>query len=160
MEILRSLKHEHIVELIDFKKSQRHFYLMLEYCEGGSLAEYLRLHRRLPEKEAMRIFKQILQGMSAMHQFKIVHRDLKPANILFKNGSIKIADFGLARKFSKNEMLRTFAGTPFNMAPEILRGHYYNHKVDVYSAGTVLFEMLYGSVPFKGRDESALLEAI
>lgn len=55
--------------------------------------------------------------MTAMHQFKIVHRDLKPANILFQNGRIKIADFGLARKFGKNEMLRTYAGTPFNMAP-------------------------------------------
>lgn len=102
VEILRSLKHDNIVELLDFKKSQKNFYLVLEYCEGGNLAEYLRLHRKLPEKEAMRIFKQILQGMSAMHQFKIVHRDLKPANILFKNGRIKIADFGLARKFSKN----------------------------------------------------------
>lgn len=95
-----------------------------------------------------------------MHQFKIVHRDLKPANILFQNGSIKIADFGLARKFSKNEMMQTFAGTPFNMAPEVLRGKGYNYKVDIYSAGTVLYEMLYGVVPFKGKDHSSLLEEI
>jgi serine/threonine protein kinase len=75
------------------------------------------MHRTLPEKEALKLFKQIILGVSAMHQFKIIHRDLKPANILMKNGRIKIADFGLARKFSKNEMLRSYAGTPFNMAP-------------------------------------------
>jgi len=52
-----------------------------------------------------------------MHQFKVMHRDLKPSNILLKNGSVKIADFGLATKFSKNQMMKTFAGTPLNMAP-------------------------------------------
>lgn len=57
-------------------------------------------------------------------------------------------------------MLRSFVGTPFNMAPEILRGQYYGPQVDIYSAGTVLYEMLYGCVPFKGRDERAILESI
>jgi serine/threonine protein kinase len=65
----------------------------------------------------MKIFGQIIRGLSAMHQFKVMHRDLKPSNILLKNGRVKIADFGLATKFSKDQMLRTFAGTPLNMAP-------------------------------------------
>jgi len=65
----------------------------------------------------MKIFGQIIRGLSAMHQFKVMHRDLKPSNILLKNGSVKIADFGLATKFSKNQMMKTFAGTPLNMAP-------------------------------------------
>ena len=56
--------------------------------------------------------------------------------------------------------MRTYVGTPFNMAPEILKGHYYSHKVDIYSAATILYQMLYGSVPFKARDQQALLEAI
>ena len=77
--------------------------------------------------------------MSAMHQFKIVHRDLKPANIMMKNGKAKITDFGLACKFNKDEMLQAFMGTPLNMAPEILKKMYYNEKVNIYSAGTILY---------------------
>jgi serine/threonine protein kinase len=124
------------------------------------LAEYIRRRRKLPEPEAMKIFGQIVRGLSAMHQFKIMHRDLKPANILLKNGKAKIADFGLACKFSRDHMLRSFAGTPIHMAPEILKGQLYNQKVDVYSAGTVLYEMLYGVIPFRGRDVRALIESI
>ena len=108
----------------------------------------------------MKIFGQIVKGLSVMHQFKVMHRDLKPSNILLKNGRVKIADFGLACKFSKDQLLRTFAGTPLNMAPEILKGRLYNQKVDIYSAGTVLYEMLYGVMPFKGRDTRALIESI
>lgn len=74
-----------------------------------------------------------------MHHYRMIHRDLKPANILLKEGRVKIADFGLACRYSKEEMLRSFAGTPLNMAPEILKGMSYNHKADVYSAGTVLY---------------------
>lgn len=117
VSILHSLKHENIVELVDFKKSQNNFYLFLEYCEGGNLAEVIKRRRKLPESEAMKIFGQIVKGLSMMHQFKVVHRDLKPSNILLKNGRVKIADFGLATKFSKDQLLRTFAGTPLNMAP-------------------------------------------
>lgn len=95
-----------------------------------------------------------------MHQYKIVHRDLKPDNILFKNGRIKISDFGLARSYSRHQMMKSYAGTPFNMAPEILRGNYYSHKVDIYSAATILYQMLYGSVPYKARDHNTLLQAI
>lgn len=65
----------------------------------------------------MKIFGQIVRGMSAMHHYRLMHRDLKPANILLKEGRVKIADFGLACHYSKEEMLRSFAGTPLHMAP-------------------------------------------
>lgn len=66
------------------------------------MAEYIQKRKRLPETEAMKIFGQILRGMSTMHHFKIVHRDLKPANIMLKNGRVKIVDFGLACKYGQN----------------------------------------------------------
>ncbi len=125
------------------------------------MARYIRKNKFIPEKEALVIFGQIIQGMSAMKDKKIIHRDLKPENIMFKDGKAKIVDFGLARKFEKGEFLKTFAGTPFNMAPEILkRNNYDPEKVDIYSAGTVLFEMLYGIHPFGGKSCEALLKKI
>jgi serine/threonine protein kinase len=71
----------------------------------------------LSEAEALRIFSQLVKGMSSMRAMNIIHRDLKPANIMLKNGNIKIVDFGLARKFYHGEMMRTVVGSPFNMAP-------------------------------------------
>lgn len=65
----------------------------------------------------MRIFSQLVKGMNAMKKMNIIHRDLKPANIMLKGNTIKIVDFGLARKYSKGEMFKTFAGTPLHMAP-------------------------------------------
>ena len=74
-----------------------------------------------------------------MRTMNIIHRDLKPANIMLKNGNIKIVDFGLARKFYHGELMKTFVGSPLNMAPEVLKGKPYTEKVDVYSAGTILY---------------------
>lgn len=95
-----------------------------------------------------------------MKALKIIHRDLKPANIMLKDSRAKIVDFGLARKYARGEMMTSFAGTPFNMAPEIIKGRLYDEKVDIYSAGTVLYEMLFGVCPFKGSDEADLLKMI
>lgn len=123
----------------------------MEYCEGGNLAEYIERNRRLPELEALRLFGQLIKGMSCMKAMNIIHRDLKPANIMLKNGNIKIVDFGLARKFYNGELMRTYVGSPLNMAPEILKGQSYTEKVDVYSAGTILYEMLYGVSPYEAN---------
>lgn len=77
--------------------------------------------------------------MSSMKSLNIIHRDLKPANIMLKNGNIKIVDFGLARKFYNGQLMRTYVGSPMNMAPEILQGKTYTDKVDIYSVGTILY---------------------
>ena len=74
----------------------------------------------------MRLFIQIVKGMNSIEKMSIIHRDLKPANIMFKANNIKIVDFGLAKKHSYGEMMKTYAGTPLNMAPEILKGEMYN----------------------------------
>lgn len=79
---------------------------------------------------------------------------------MMKNNNIKIVDFGLAKKFFKGQMLKTFAGSPLNMAPQILKGHMYDQKVDVYSAGTILYEMLFGVCPFSSQDLPTLIKKI
>jgi serine/threonine protein kinase len=160
IKILNRCRNENIINYIDVMKTKSNFYIILEYCEGGNLAEYIARHGKLNESEAVKIFVQLIKGMNAMSKINVIHRDLKPANIMMKEGNIKIADFGLAVKYSKGEMFKTYAGSPFNMAPEILKGCLYNDKVDVYSAGTVLYEMLLGVVPHLGVDLPALIKKI
>ena len=152
INLLKTCKNDWVVNFVDIKKTKSNFYIFLEYCEGGNLAEYIEKNKRLPEMEALRLFSQLVKGMSCLKKMDIIHRDLKPANIMLKNGNVKIVDFGLAGKFYSGELLKTFAGSPLNMAPEILKGQAYSDKVDIYSAGTILYEMLYGVCPYSARN--------
>lgn len=79
---------------------------------------------------------------------------------MLKNGNIKITDFGLARKFYNGQLMKTMAGSPLNMAPEILKGNNYTQKVDIYSAGTILYEMLYGVSPYEANSKEELIKKI
>lgn len=92
-----------------------------------------------------------------------VHRDLKPANIMLTNNNeVKLADFGLAKRFTSNEgnMMQTSYGTPYYQAPEILQGKPYNEKADLWSAGIILFQMLAGQVPFTANSVPELLHKV
>lgn len=148
------------MELIDVKKTHNHFYIFLEYCPDGTLAQHLDNHGPLPLSDAISIFGQVARGMRVLTACKVLHRDIKPANILLSRGKVKLGDFGLAKRFLDGEMHQTMAGTPINMAPEMLKGEEYCEKVDVYSAGTVLYEMLFGCAPFKGKNNQALVKSI
>jgi serine/threonine-protein kinase ULK/ATG1 len=123
---LRRCKHQNIVSLIDVKKTRNNLYIFLEYCREGTLADLIESRKRMEETEGMAVFAQIVRGMQALAVNKVIHRDLKPTNILLKDGVVKIADFGLAKKFMNTELLQTFAGSPLQMAPEILRGEPYS----------------------------------
>jgi serine/threonine-protein kinase ULK/ATG1 len=101
----------------------------------------------------MKLFLQILQGLTYLRKIKCIYRDLKPENIMIKNGNIKIADFGLSKTCEKEQLMTSLAGSPLNMAPEILKGQPYCEKVDLYSLGTILYRLLYGVEPFGGRNE-------
>ena len=145
---LRKCSHENVIKLIDVLKTKNNLYIIMEYCPEGSLEELLSRTGPLPEDEALNYFAQIVRGLQVMSTVGVVHRDLKPANILISGKTLRIADFGLAKKYHNGEMLTSYKGTPLNMAPEILTGGNYNNKVDVYSAGTILYEMLFGICPF------------
>lgn len=84
---------------------------------------------------------QMAQGIEHLHQINIIHRDLKPENILMVDGKVKITDFGLAKVFEKDMALKTQAGTPMYLAPEILSGSCYTEKVDVWSLGVIFLEL-------------------
>lgn len=121
VKALKKCDNDHIVRFIDIKKTTNNYYLIMEHCEGGDLNKYLKRRGRLAESEALDILFQLLRAFRSLVKFNFIHRDLKPENILFKDGKIKVGDFGLAIMLKNREMADTYAGSPLNMAPEILR---------------------------------------
>jgi serine/threonine-protein kinase ULK/ATG1 len=113
------LDSDNIIKFYDILKTHNHFYLIVEYCDGGDLNKYIEKKKGLKEEEALRFFYQIVRGFRSIVKAKLIHRDLKPANIMIKQHQIKIGDFGLAKVLSQ-DLGKSFAGSPFNMAPEIL----------------------------------------
>ncbi|CAE7228241.1 ATG1B [Symbiodinium natans] len=164
VEVLRKISHPNIVRFRDLKKSAAHFYLVLEYCAGGDLSQFLREKGRVEEETARRFLTQIAEGLSVLHQVNVLHRDLKPQNILLSDCSmdpvLKIADFGFARALPPQDMAATVCGSPLYMAPEILRHEPYDAKADLWSVGAILFELLMGRTPFSGANPMQLLANI
>uniref|UniRef100_A0A8C4P0B2 non-specific serine/threonine protein kinase n=1 Tax=Dicentrarchus labrax TaxID=13489 RepID=A0A8C4P0B2_DICLA len=147
IKILKELKHENIVRLLDY-----------QYCNGGDLAEYLHSKGTLSE-DTIRVFlQQIAQAMKVLQSKGILHRDLKPQNILLChpegrrsspiNTCIKIADFGFARHLQTNTMAATLCGSPMYMAPEVIMSQHYDAKADLWSIGTIVYQSLTGKAPF------------
>ncbi|XP_034398252.1 serine/threonine-protein kinase ULK1a isoform X3 [Cyclopterus lumpus] len=158
IKILKELKHENIVRLLDFQEMGGCVYLVMEYCNGGDLAEYLHSKGTLSE-DTIRVFlQQIGQAMKVLQSKDILHRDLKPQNILLChpegrrsspiNTSIKIADFGFARHLQTNTMAATLCGSPMYMAPEVIMSQNYDAKADLWSIGTIVYQCLTGKAPF------------
>uniref|UniRef100_A0AAQ4RZK7 non-specific serine/threonine protein kinase n=1 Tax=Gasterosteus aculeatus aculeatus TaxID=481459 RepID=A0AAQ4RZK7_GASAC len=158
IKILKELKHENIVRLLDYQEMGGCVYLVMEYCNGGDLAEYLHSKGTLRE-DTIRVFlQQIGQAMKVLQSKDILHRDLKPQNILLChpegrrsspiNTSIKIADFGFARHLQTNTMAATLCGSPMYMAPEVIMSQNYDAKADLWSIGTIVYQCLTGKAPF------------
>ncbi|XP_060927321.1 serine/threonine-protein kinase ULK1a isoform X1 [Limanda limanda] len=156
IKILKELKHENIVSLLDYQEMGGSVYLVMEYCNGGDLAEYLHSKGTLSE-DTIRVFlQQIAQAMNTLQSKDILHRDLKPQNILLchpegrrsSSINIKIADFGFARHLQTNTMAATLCGSPMYMAPEVIMSQNYDAKADLWSIGTIVYQCLTGKAPF------------
>ena len=132
--------------------------IVIELSTGGDLLSYVRKRRQLKEDIAKSLFKQIVEALRYCHSKRILHRDIKLDNILLTlEGDLKICDFGVSKIVRPGEKMTEQCGTPAYIAPEILldRG-YEGFAVDIWSAGVVLFAMLYGQVPFKANNYSDL----
>jgi len=160
IKVLKSCDNVNIIKLYDIKKTSNNIYLMLEYCNEGDLMQYLKKRGKLTEEEALDIFIQILNAFKTLVKNKIMHRDFKLANILKHNGIIKVADFGFAKILDDDTYAKTMLGSPLNMAPEILGGKDYNNKADIWSLGTCLYEMLFGTPPYTAKNIVELLQKI
>lgn len=137
-------------------------YLITEYASGGELFDHIVQNKRLKEREACRFFQQIISGIEYVHKLGIVHRDLKPENLLLdKNKNIKIVDFGLSNLYKTNELLKTACGSPCYAAPEMIAGKkYVGLRVDIWSAGVILYAMVCGYLPFDDPDTQLLYKKI
>jgi len=161
IKTLNRIKTPNIVRFIEMLKTANNMYLVYEYCDGGTLEDYLVKKHHLSEVESLKIFQQLLNAFRAIYKENILHRDLKPSNILIHNGIYKIADFGFCKKMSgPQELTFTMVGSPIYMAPEVLKGYPYNIKADVWSLGVVLYELLYGVCPYEEKTLPALINLI
>lgn len=142
--------HPYICGMRDVVRTHYHWYMLFEYVNGGQMLDYIISHGRLKEKQARKFGRQIASALDYCHRNSIVHRDLKIENILIsKNGDIKIIDFGLSNLFSPKGHLKTFCGSLYFAAPELLQARQYTGpEVDVWSFGIVLYVLVCGKVPF------------
>ncbi|KAF4086028.1 hypothetical protein AMELA_G00101480 [Ameiurus melas] len=166
IKILKELQHENIVALYDVQETPNFVFLVMEFCNGGDLADYLQAKGTLRE-DTLRVFlQQIAAAMRILNSKGIIHRDLKPQNILLsytgrKKSSvsgirIKIADFGFARYLQSNMMAATLCGSPMYMAPEVIMSQNYDAKADLWSIGTVIYQCLVGKPPFQANSPQDL----
>ncbi|EJT80061.1 CAMK/CAMKL/KIN1 protein kinase [Gaeumannomyces tritici R3-111a-1] len=156
--IVTLLSHPHICGLRDVVRTNYHWYMLFEYVNGGQMLDYIISHGKLKEKQARKFSRQIASALDYCHRNSIVHRDLKIENILIsKTGDIKIIDFGLSNLFSPRNHLKTFCGSLYFAAPELLQARpYQGPEVDVWSFGIVLYVLVCGKVPFDDQNMPAL----
>ena len=180
VKILSSLEHPHIVKFYETYHDNKYFHIVIELCRGNNL--YMRLKKlkgRMKEEHVKIIILKILHAINYCHSKGIVHRDLKPENIVFESPSsysndynenneeenndndfnIKICDFGLSALKKSTDKLHTILGTPYYMAPEVLKGDY-NEKCDIWSIAAITYYLITGTEPFKGDTSNQIFSRI
>ena len=184
IKILKEIDHPNIIKLYDVKENNQNYYLVMEYCNGGGLSDCLDYHMKqfrkpFSEEVVQYLMKQIVSGLRYLHGKHILHRDIKLDNILVKFDSeedrqkknmlkakVKIIDFGFARYLDPKQLAFSTLGSPINMEPGILRklnrmensrDYGYDEKADIWSLGTICYEMLIGKCTFDAGSMKELL---
>ena len=158
-DLMKKLNHPNITKILEMFEDEKYFMIIMEYINGGNLFSFVKKRRKLSEKTAKFLFRQIIQGIKYIHEQNIVHRDIKLENLLIDlNNNVKICDFGIGRKIkNKNQLLHDQCGTLMYMAPEILLSSkekgYEPFPVDIWSSGISLYIMLSGTLPFNYKNK-------
>jgi len=164
ISILETLEHPNIIKLHKTIETVTQIHLVMEFTGIQSLHAYLKTkpNRKLPEADAKKIFKQMIEGLSYLHQKNIVHRDVKLENILLDSKlNLKIIDFGFSIEIPREKTLNVFCGTPSYMAPELaMKKDYHGHLIDIWAAGILLYVLLVGYFPFREANEKELFKKI
>ncbi len=148
------LSHPNIVTVYDVSRTQDVNYIVMELIEGMTLKQYMQKRGQLSWKEALHFSMQISKALIHAHSRGIIHRDIKPHNIMIlKDGSVKVADFGIARLSStQNTLTQQTLGSVHYISPEQAKGSSIDARTDIYSLGVVMYEMLTGRLPFEGEN--------
>ncbi|XP_071112201.1 mitogen-activated protein kinase kinase kinase 13-B-like [Haliotis cracherodii] len=155
---LRKLNHPNIIAFKGVCTQAPCYCIIMEYCPYGQLYELLRDGKEIPPTLILDWTKQIASGMNYLHSHKIIHRDLKSPNVLVaSNNVVKISDFGTSREWNEKSTKMSFAGTVAWMAPEVIRNEPCSEKVDIWSFGVVVWELLTGEIPYRDVDSSAII---
>ena len=152
ISIMKNSRHPNVVEYIESYLVRDKLWVVMEYMDGGCLTEILDQfeHVRLTEAQVAYVCLCTLRALSYIHSLHRIHRDIKSDNLLLgTNGDVKLADFGYAAQLTQTKQKRTtIVGTPYWMAPEVIRGQNYDTKVDIWSLGIMIMEMLEGEPPY------------
>ncbi|KAK3927245.1 Mitogen-activated protein kinase kinase kinase 12 [Frankliniella fusca] len=155
---LRKLNHHNIVQFKGVCTQAPCYCIIMEYCPYGPLYDLLKKGEKIPPTRLVSWSKQIASGMHYLHQHKIIHRDLKSPNVLIgEHEVVKISDFGTSKEWNEKSTKMSFAGTVQWMAPEIIRNEPCSEKVDIWSFGVVLWELLTCETPYRDVDSSAVI---
>lgn len=159
ISVMRKLAHPYLLKLYKVYENDKYIHLILDYVPGGDLFHRIIERTRFSEENASKFMKNLLEAMDYMHSNNFIHRDLKPENILMMNSTddfeFKIADFGLACECIEDQLIR--CGSPGYVAPEILKKMSYSKKVDIFSAGIILYVLLSSRAPFFGKTQNEIL---
>ncbi|KAG0455585.1 hypothetical protein HPP92_024573 [Vanilla planifolia] len=164
VEIMRYMPpHVNVVSLKDTFEDDNAVHLVMELCEGGELFDRIVARGHYTERAAAAVTKTIVEVVQVCHKHGVMHRDLKPENFLFSNkketAALKAIDFGLSVFFKPGERFTEIVGSPYYMAPEVLKRNY-GQEIDVWSAGVILYILLCGVPPFWAETEQGVAQAI
>ncbi|KAI3442091.1 Protein kinase domain-containing protein [Psidium guajava] len=156
--------HPNLLRIHNAYEDYSHLHLILDLCDCPDLHRAVASSGPLPEPDSARILAQLMRAVAHCHRHGVLHRDIKPDNILFDSrGRLRLADFGSAEVIGGDPaaaVLRGVVGTPYYVAPEVVAGREYGDKVDVWSAGVVLYVMLAGFPPFHGESAEEIFGAV
>ena len=157
IKILKKVRHNNIIKLYEVMETPQKIYLVMEYCDKGELFDYIVSKDHLNEDQSRIFFHQIIDALTYLHSQNIAHRDIKPENILLQSGTqmiCKLIDFGISRTYNLNQKIKTPCGTASYAPPEMHKGLDYNGLLsDIWSAGVLLYAMIFGYLPFCEEDE-------
>ena len=161
IEIMYKIHQNNTVRLFNHFEDNEFCYFVMEYIENGNLFDQpiWKNNKCFPSSDVAKIIKDIICAIYYLHNMDppIIHRDIKPENVLIdKNGTAKLTDFGWSNYVDSNEIRRTYCGTPVYLAPEMIEEKGHDEHLDIWCLGVLIFELLTGTVPFKGKDSVSL----